>query len=80
MVCIVKVGHLCLSAFASGGSICLSVQMAMDIPLWSAGFHVADLIRRTSGFCWEELLPPQSRTAKFSILSDVAEVFGMLLC
>lgn len=79
MVCIVKVGHLCLLAFASG-SICLSVQMVMDIPLWNVGFHVADLISRTSGFCWEELLPPQSRTGKFSVLSDVGEDFCVLLC
>lgn len=79
MLCIVKVGHLCPLASASS-SICLSVQMVMDIPLWNVGLHVADLISRTSGFCWEELLPPQSRTGRFSVLSDVGEDVSMFLC
>lgn len=78
MLCLFKVGHLCLLAFASG-CICLSVRMVMDIPLWNVGFHLADLISRTSGFCWEELLPPQSRTGKFSVLPEVGEDFSMTL-
>lgn len=51
----------------------------MDIPLWDVGFHVVDLISRTSGFFWEELLPPQSRTGKFLVLSDVGEDFSVTL-
>jgi hypothetical protein len=79
VVCIVKAEHSCFLALASG-SICLSVQMVMDIPLCNVGFPVTDLISRTSGFCWEELLPPQSRTGECSVLSDVGEDFSMLLC
>lgn len=70
MVCMVKVGRLCLSAFASG-AVCLSVQMVMDIPLWNVGFYVADLISRASGLCWAELLSPQSTTG---------EVFSSVRC
>lgn len=42
----------------------------MDILLWNVGFYLVDLISETSGFCWEELLPPQRRTGSFSVLLD----------
>lgn len=79
MLCTFKVGHWCLLAVASG-CICLSVRIVVDIRLWNVGFHLADLISRTSGSCWEELLPPQSRTGAFSVLPEVGEDFTMTLC
>lgn len=56
-------------AFASG-YVFLSVWIAMEIPLWNVGFPLADFISKTSGFCRQLLLPPQSRTGSFSVQPD----------
>lgn len=64
-----EAGHWYLLAFASGMS--LSAGTAVDIPLWNPGCSLAHSMSETSEFCWELLLPPQSRTGSFSVLPDL---------